>query len=327
MDSGCWTNKSTITFDASDLVTKITEIIKCQDINNFKKLTVEKKTNGQISLTLKRTSTNLNVEPVKRQIESPTTIDENKRPRLEDVATISGTELVFNNDFNEPLESIIPKNITHVVFGEKFDQFIVDNNFPSGIKSIIFGKSFNKPVYYNNVYKNISYIPQGVTHLVFGEDYDRSLPRNSLRESITHLTLGKSFNKNLDYLPKNLSHLFLHEDILLKYIDEVPETVHVRKIKQASKNWDRDCQDRKRQIEWFGDMFLWFSERELKTFLESNGARILDDCRLKSDIVVWKYRAPYFCDKLNSAIEPLSHFIIQYNIDVEYNIDVKMANF
>jgi len=53
------------------------------------------------------------------------------------------THLTFGDSFDEPIDSIIPLSVTHLSFGSSFDQSI-KNNIPSSVTCLTFKDYFNK---------------------------------------------------------------------------------------------------------------------------------------------------------------------------------------
>ncbi len=95
----------------------------------------------------------------------------------------------FSNDFNENISTYqFPLNITHLTFGDNFNQKI-DNCIPKRVTHLIFGYSFNQKI--DNC------IPKGVTHLTFGWCFNQEID-GCIPSSVTHLIFGFRFNQNID---------------------------------------------------------------------------------------------------------------------------------
>jgi hypothetical protein len=125
------------------------------------------------------------------------------------------THLTFGEQFNQPVghqgcEDIncprnLPNSITHLTFGYIFNQPV--NNLPNSITHLTFeGRNFNQPVGHQgcediNCPRNL---PNSITHLIFGDDFNQ--PVNKLPNSITHLTFGYCFNQPVDNLPNLITH-------------------------------------------------------------------------------------------------------------------------
>ena len=101
--------------------------------------------------------------------------------------------LSFNNDI-----SILPPNITTIIFHTEssFNQEIKD--FPCNLKKIVFGKNFNKP---------LDYFPASLEELEFEPSsmFDHDL--YNLPQSVKKITLGINFSKSINHLPSNLEYL------------------------------------------------------------------------------------------------------------------------
>jgi len=119
------------------------------------------------------------------------------------------THLTFGNNFNQEVE--LPENLTHLTFGNDFNQkvelpenlthltFVRDSHFnqevelPKNLTNLTFGNNFNQKVE----------LPENLTHLTFGNNFNQKVV---LPENLTHLTFGNNFNQKVE-LPENLSHL------------------------------------------------------------------------------------------------------------------------
>jgi len=100
------------------------------------------------------------------------------------------THLTFGNAFDQPVDHL-PQRITHLTFGENFNHEV--DHLPSSIKRLTFGIFFNQPV--NN-------LPSGITHLIFGTDFNHPVDR--LPSTIVHLTLGYRFSHSFEEIPKTI---------------------------------------------------------------------------------------------------------------------------
>jgi hypothetical protein len=138
--------------------------------------------------------------------------------------------LIFNNNFNQPIDNIPNSIIKKISLGKSFNQPI-DN------LQISFIQKKNKFINKSNKHWliNYCYLPNSLTHLTleqenFNQTID-NLPRNlthlelvgtfnqsidNLPNSITHLTLGPHFNKDINRLPLKL------KSIILEYFSNVP---------------------------------------------------------------------------------------------------------
>lgn len=128
--------------------------------------------------------------------------------------------IVFKDDFNEQLDnyiniinkydtiffgksfnydiSILPPNITTIIFHSEcdFNQEIKD--FPYNLKKIVFGKIFYKP---------LDYLPASFEELEFVTESLFDCDLSNLPPSVKKITLGTNFSKQINYLPSNLEYL------------------------------------------------------------------------------------------------------------------------
>jgi hypothetical protein len=128
--------------------------------------------------------------------------------------------IVFKDNFNEPLDdyikvinkhdkiflgnsfdndiSILPPNITTIIFHSKsvFNQEIKD--FPNNLKKIVFRKNFNKP---------LDYFPVSLEELEFEPASTFNYDLSNLPQSVKKITLGTNFSKPINHLPSNLEYL------------------------------------------------------------------------------------------------------------------------
>ena len=71
--------------------------------------------------------------------------------------------LFINNNIET---TYIPKNVTHIIFGNNFNQKM-DNFIPNNVTHIFIGNNFNQKI------KNS--IPNQVTHLIFGYHFNQEI--------------------------------------------------------------------------------------------------------------------------------------------------------
>jgi len=106
--------------------------------------------------------------------------------------------LTFSARFNRPIKGLFPLSVTHLDFGDWFNQSVKSCISPS-VTHLIFSKDFNKTVY--------GRIPSSVTHLTFGDHFNRSIYQ-CIPSSVTHLTFGLWFFKNIrGNIPTSVTHL------------------------------------------------------------------------------------------------------------------------
>jgi len=93
--------------------------------------------------------------------------------------------------FDQPVAFLLLANITHLTFGNTFDQAV--DLLPPNITHLTFGENFNQPV---------DHLPSSITHLTFGYNFNQ--PVNHLPPNIIHLTFGFRFNQPTEHLPLSI---------------------------------------------------------------------------------------------------------------------------
>uniref|UniRef100_A0A6C0C7Z9 F-box domain-containing protein n=1 Tax=viral metagenome TaxID=1070528 RepID=A0A6C0C7Z9_9ZZZZ len=119
-------------------------------------------------------------------------------------------ETIFNLSFFDNFKSvtiteidkkILPKYVTHLTFGHRFNQSI-DNYVPKSVTHLIFGSDFDQTI--------CGSIPNSVTHLKFGFNYNQSIEK-CIPNSVTHLTFGFNFDKLIEKcIPDSVLYLRLY---------------------------------------------------------------------------------------------------------------------
>jgi hypothetical protein len=168
---------------------------------------------------------------------------------------------IYIHNKNIPIKKRnIPNNVTHIIFGDEFNQEI--KYFPPKLKSIKFGSSYNKPIYlpagieeveFGNEFNqyidflpesikvlkfgpkfnsNIRSYPPNLETLEFGDDYNKSI--NNLSPKLKKLVLGFGYNQFIERLPKNLLYLEFNFDTYFEQaICNLPANLHTLIIKNS----------------------------------------------------------------------------------------------
>eukprot|EP01112_Ceratiomyxa_fruticulosa_P007942 TRINITY_DN2068_c0_g1_i2.p1 TRINITY_DN2068_c0_g1~~TRINITY_DN2068_c0_g1_i2.p1 ORF type:complete len:295 (+),score=24.47 TRINITY_DN2068_c0_g1_i2:785-1669(+) len=125
----------------------------------------------------------------------------------------------FSSSFNEPVDDILPNNITRIKFGWCFNQSV--NCLPPQLTHLELGVDFKQPLdslpstlvhltimgfQFN---ERIDNLPASLTHLFFGEVCAFNHPIDRLPANLTHLALGCGFDQKINCLPKKLTYLLL----------------------------------------------------------------------------------------------------------------------
>src|SRR5579872_4241728 len=99
----------------------------------------------------------------------------------------SVTHLTFGDNFNQNIKDCIPDSVTHLTFSDEFDQDIKDC-IPKSVIHLHFGHSFNQDI------RNC--IPNSVIHLYFGYRFNQDI-RDCIPNSVTHLHFGFCFDQDI----------------------------------------------------------------------------------------------------------------------------------
>ncbi|QGR54374.1 f-box and fnip repeat-containing protein [Moumouvirus maliensis] len=95
------------------------------------------------------------------------------------------THLTFGNRFNQSINGCIPNSVTHLTFKWNFNQPI-EGCIPNSITHLTFGNCFNQSIK--------GCIPNSVTHLIFGKSFNQ-LIGECIPNRVTYLIFGKNFNQ------------------------------------------------------------------------------------------------------------------------------------
>ncbi|KAF2071203.1 hypothetical protein CYY_007471 [Polysphondylium violaceum] len=119
-------------------------------------------------------------------------------------------------------KDIIPNNVKRIIFGNQFNQLLVEGTIPSTITEINFGISFNQSL-------KKTYLPPSLTYLSFGKNFNQPFDKDTILPNLCYLTL-KQLNpkQSLSHLPPSVSHLLL-ENIKEMKLD-LPSTVKHLKV-------------------------------------------------------------------------------------------------
>ncbi len=141
------------------------------------------------------------------------------------------THLTFGDSFNQPLSvGVIPECLTYLSFGKyidsKFNQPLSVGVIPNSVTHLTFGMEFNQPL-------SIGIIPNSVTHLTFIWDFNQPLSVGAIPNSVTHLTFESHFNQPLAVgaIPNSVIDLKFGENfnqpitVPTHLIDTLPKTI------------------------------------------------------------------------------------------------------
>ena len=134
---------------------------------------------------------------------------------------ISDGWMVFNDEFNEPLSSIVfTSGIQQIKFGDNFNQDI--NNLPNSIIYLTFGWYFDQ---------DVSKLPNRLAHLTFTGCFDQEM--HNLPNSLTHLTFSWDFNQDVSNLPNSLTHLIFGYEFN-QDVSQLPKSITCLKFSEWS---------------------------------------------------------------------------------------------
>ena len=149
---------------------------------------------------------------------------------------MSLTHLTFGNSFNQPIEHMkFPDSIETLVFGDSFNQPINKVRWPIGLKKLLFGSSFNQQT--NTVPSNVAiyshygpndFVRQGYSHFekIFDDDFNMNPSDYLLNRHIKIIKFGDSFNQPISKLnwPFHLKTIIFGKDFNQTIENEDPNS-------------------------------------------------------------------------------------------------------
>jgi hypothetical protein len=98
---------------------------------------------------------------------------------------------------------VIPNSVTHLTFGNNFNQLLKADDIPNRVTHLRFGTCFNQPLKEGD-------IPNSVIHLRFGHYFNQPLKEGDIPNKIMYLRFGSTFNQELNYyITNNLIELII----------------------------------------------------------------------------------------------------------------------
>jgi len=137
---------------------------------------------------------------------------------IKDIIHLSYFHQFSNVTMSDTNESL-PKHVTHLTFGENFDQPI-NSCIPDSVTHLTFSVKFNQQI--NGCISN------SVTHLTFGDNFDRPI-NGCMPDSVTHLTLGYNFDQNIDELPISIINISLSRNYKRSISEKMLPKVTIRR--------------------------------------------------------------------------------------------------
>lgn len=100
------------------------------------------------------------------------------------------------------MQNTLPNAIIHLMFGEKYNQYIHQGVIPNSVRYSEFGYKFNQYISHN-------VISDGVIYLKFGDKFNQYISPKSLPDSIKYLEFGDNFDQIImpDSIPKYIKYL------------------------------------------------------------------------------------------------------------------------
>lgn len=183
--------------------------------------------------------------------------------------------LQFNDKFNKSIKDCIPTTVTSLVFGESFNQPLMNINndstvyyyiplsleclilsgdfnqeflapLPDSLKYLGLLGIFNKPLSYIDCYGNKKpVIPNNLINLHLGSCFNQNI-QNCLPYNLKFLHLGKNFNQPLKYfdiniLPDNLKYLRLGYCFNQDLNNCLPQNLVKLSLSSKPINFDHQC--------------------------------------------------------------------------------------
>ena len=144
-------------------------------------------------------------------------------------------DLIFNDNFNEPLTSgylYLLKDKERLIFGSSFNQSL--RYIPENITEIVIGKSYtllldNLPSTINSLiftddaeyYSSLDYLPLSLENLVLGDQYNYKI---SKFPNLKKLVFGNNYSHSIDNFPDTLLYLDIGESYNIT-LNNLPETL------------------------------------------------------------------------------------------------------
>ena len=101
----------------------------------------------------------------------------------------------------------LPNSLTHLDFGNWFDEPVDNLHLPNSLTHLDFGNAFNRPI------DNLK-LPDSLTHLNFGNNFRQSVDNLKLPDLLTYLNFGNMFPKTIENLKLPDSLIYLNLGLL-----------------------------------------------------------------------------------------------------------------
>jgi len=145
-------------------------------------------------------------------------------------STITITEILFGEKFNQPVDHILPEGLRYLKFGDHFDQPV--GNLPESLRILEIEGVFDHPVNAlpmslldlyldgcDDFDQSVDELPMGLQRLRLGDSFDQ--PVDDLPTGLQRLQLGDNFDQPVDDLPTGLQRLKLG-DSFDQPVDDLP---------------------------------------------------------------------------------------------------------
>jgi hypothetical protein len=158
---------------------------------------------------------------------------------MENVLPTSLTHLIFGNYFNQNItKNVLPNNLTHLTFGDNFNKVIKKDVLPTSLTHLVFSANYCQTIeefppnltYFIDGYRNLHEIP--TTLKVFGFPYFSSI-KDNLPNNIERIIIFFNYNNNdndknkITNIPSTVKEISIYEpfgckDDAEKFIEKIP---------------------------------------------------------------------------------------------------------
>ena len=129
----------------------------------------------------------------------------------------------FNHNFNQIIDILVDTNITHIIFGNKFNQSV--DNLSWIIEYLYFGQEFNQSLdnlpgslkklmfsIHSNFNQSLDCLPTCLEYLLLPADYKCQI--DNLPNSLKYLELCHNYSNSINNLPKSLEKFIFYRSLI-----------------------------------------------------------------------------------------------------------------
>jgi hypothetical protein len=174
--------------------------------------------------------------------------DDNKlyNPSSESFHELKATHIIFHDRFDDFInKGFFSDIVKSIVFGIRYNRYIDKDVLPPYLESLTFGRNFNQQIDKKILSDTIKYLefghcftrkilkgslPSHLIELVFGDCYDQEFEEGTFPDTLQFLTLGYSYNKpiNEKYLPPHLKYIVVG-NCFSHPLDHLPKDIKIVK--------------------------------------------------------------------------------------------------